>query len=312
MRTYKFRFRFNISWQGQLEGDENQVQFTLPNGSTAILACCRAERIRDETKFCILSGGYKSENEALDYGKEVKKAVLCYGAKFGLGIDVGKEKRGFEISGLITDKVLKEHGVLMVPDIHGIAVYSEDHPISPVSMSARGAVDAKNADFFQKEVCKILAKNPILKPKIRLAMEILASSHFETTSRARFLALIQAAETLVKPSERCHRTRKLVDSFIEKTNCSEINREDKFSILGSLNWLRYDSISQSLQKSAKENLKNKKYCGLTPDVFIKKCYEARSRLLHSGSIDESKYNIGALSSSLGTYLRDLLGQLAQF
>lgn len=312
MRTYKFRFRFNISWQGQLEGDENQVQFTLPNGSPATLACCRAERIKDETKFCIHSGGYKSENEALNYGMEVKKAVLCYGAKFGLGVDVGKEKRGFEVSGLLTDKILKEHGVLMVPDIHGIAVYSEDHPISPVSMSARGTVDAKNADFFQKEVCKILAKNPTLKPKIRLAMEILASSHFETTSRARFLALIQAAETLVKPSERCDRTRQLVDSFIEHTNSSEINEEDKISILGSLNWLRYDSISQCLQKSAIENLQNREYSGMASEVFIKKCYDARSRLLHSGSINESKYDIGALSSSLRIYLRDLLEQLAQF
>ena len=77
-------------------------------------------------------------------------------------------------------------------------------------------------------------------------------------------------------------------------------------MLGLLNWLRQDSISQSGRKLASRRLGDRKYLDKTPEVFFKYCYEVRSRLVHGKipipTIDETN----AISGALEVFVSDLL------
>ena len=53
-------------------------------------------------------------------------------------------------------------------------------------------------------------------------------------------------------------------------------------------------------------LPEKVYDGMSAENFIKKCYNARSTLVHTGSLDDSKFNIGSLASNLKVYMTDML------
>ena len=141
-------------------------------------------------------------------------------------------------------------------------------------------------------------------------MELLTSYHFEISLRAKFLTLILAAEALLEADEKTENVKLLVDKFKSDTNNAKISKEEKASILGSLRWLYRDSISQSLKKMADNYLYDKTYQGMSSRKFIKTCYEARSKLVHTGSLNGTEFNIGTLTSNLSMYLTHMLTRKA--
>ena len=293
-----------------LKGQEKEFEFILPNRHKATIHCVDAEKFAESTRFVILSGGYSLESEAIACAEELKESVLCFGAKFRMGVDVGKDKaRGF-VSKHIKDSIFDEHGLRIIDDVHGISVYSEEYPTSCMSFSAVGIANPRGKSFFVDEVCNLILSPRIVDNKTKLAMELLTASYFELSSRSRFLTLVLAAESILKPDKRSEDVKLVVEELINHTKLSDIDLEEKNSILGSLNWLYHDSISQSIRKMAVYHLPGKQYNGLSSDKFIKKCYEARSRLVHEGGVDESKYNIGELAASLEVYMADMLSTLA--
>lgn len=306
MSTFRFRFRFQIAHKGIVTGDNKELEFALPNGHLATLHSCDADKFSDANKFVIVSGGYSSEEDALRYGFRVKDAVLFYGAKFRVGVDVGKDKASGFLSKYVKDKIFEEHGVKMIDDVHGVTAYSEEHPTSCTSISSVGLINAKGADLFSDEVCMILNEKINIDGQVKLAMELMASSFFESSPHARFLSLILAAESILRPDDRLNEVKDLVDELKERTKKSGIADPEKNSILGSLNWLYKDSISQSLRKMAVRHLPDKNYGGMVSEKFIKKCYEARSKLVHKGAVSSEEYNIGTLAANLELYMKDML------
>jgi hypothetical protein len=311
MITFGFRFRFNISSKGLMLGDEKSVQFNLPDGRIATFSCIDSETLSESTRFVISSGGYRSAEEAFAFGEQVKESVLCFGTKFRMGIDVGKDKATSFLGKVIKDEILKTHGVRIIDDVHGISVHNEEYPISCGSCSAAVLFNSRKADFFLDELCNIISATKAINAKNRLAMELLTSSYFESSPRSRFLTLILAAEALLEPENRSEEVKDFVDEFKKLTTASGLPSEEKTSIIGTLNWLYKDSISKSLKKMANTHLGGKQYDGLAASKFINKCYEARSKLVHTGSVDESRYHIGLLAANLEVYLMDMLTNIAR-
>ncbi|MEM7335759.1 MAG: hypothetical protein AAF490_27020 [Chloroflexota bacterium] len=310
MATFKFRFRFHIAHAGLIRGQEKDLKFLLPNGHDATLHCLAADSISKATKFVILSGGYSSETEALAYGTKLKEAVLCYGTIFRVGVDIGKDKSSGSFSNQIKENLFKDQGVKLIDDVHGLMAYSEESPTSAISISATGLINAKDGTSFTEEVCRILYKDIHINSQIKLAMELMAGSFFESSPRARFLTLILAAESILTPDSRSSDAIALVNQLIKTTNDSLINEAEKNSIIGTLKWLYKDSISLSLRKMANHYLPDSTYDGLSSAKFIKKCYDARSKLVHTGKVNEQKFNIGTLAANLELYMKDMLTQIA--
>ena len=154
MTTFRFRLRFQIANKGLITGENKDIEFSLPNGRVASFHSMDAEIFSDATKFVILSGGYSTEEEALEYGFRVKDAVLCYGVKFRVGVDVGNDKAsGFFLFQTRKDKIFEEQGVRMIDDVHGVTAYSEEHPTLCMSSSApRRLINARASDFFADQI----------------------------------------------------------------------------------------------------------------------------------------------------------------
>lgn len=310
MKTYRYRFRFHISSKGLIQGEEKSTDFTLPNGMVATLHCIDSDKFSDSTKFALISGGYSSEEEAFFFGEQIKESVLCYGTKFRVGVDVGKDKTTGFIGKIVKDEVLRTHGVRIIDDIHGISVYDEEHPVSCGSVSGAILINARDKTFFLDEVCKLMSSRKTINAKTRLAMELLTASFFESSPRSRFLTLILAAEALLEPDERTDKVKLFVDELKGYTEASYISTEEKASILGTLNLLYKDSISQSLKKMAALYLGEIQFDNLSASKFISNCYDARSKLVHTGCVDESKYHIGSLGANLEVYLMYMLCKIA--
>lgn len=310
MATYRLRFRFHVSHKGMITGDDKERKFALPNGHCASLQCLDGDNFSLSTRFAVYSGGYSTELEALEYAQKLKDAVLCFGTKFRIGVDVGKNKASGFLADHVKENIFDQQGIRIIDDIHGICAYSEEYPTSCFSMSATGLVNPKGAKYLTDEVFAILSSEHYLDAQIRLSMELLTSSFFESSPRARFLTLVLSAEAILAPDHRSLEVKKLIDELKDHAKSSDITNKEKDSILGSLNWLYRDSISQSLIKMADTYLTHEVYDGLASKKFIKKCYEARSKLVHTGSVDDSKYNIGTLAANLEVYMRDLLAKIS--
>lgn len=310
MPTFRFRFRFNIAHKGIISGDDNQYAFTLPNGKAATFHAVGAGKFCEANSFVILSGGYSTKEEALDYGFKLKDAVLCYGTVFRVGVDVGKDKASGVVSRYVKDKVFDEHGIVVIDDVHGVSAYSEEHPTTCSSISATALVNVRDAESVTDCLNDLLNKSYVLSEQLKLAMELMTSSFFESSSRARFLTLVLAAESVLSPEQRSAEVRSVVDELKNVAKHSNLSDHEKSSILGTLDWLYKDSISRSLKKMALRHLPSMTYQELPSHKFIQKCYEARSKLVHSGAVDEEKHNIGTLAANLENYMKDLLTRMA--
>tara|TARA_R110000787_G_scaffold146062_1_gene259807 strand:- start:14235 stop:15125 length:891 start_codon:yes stop_codon:yes gene_type:complete len=293
-----------------ITGDDKECEFALPNGCCASMQCLDGDSFSLSTRFAVYSGGYSTESEALEYAQKLKDAVLCFGAKFRLGVDVGKNKASGFLAGHVKEKIFDEQGVRIIEDIHGISAYSEEYPVACFSISAASLVSPRGAKYLMDEVFTILSSEHYLDAQIKLSMELLTSSFFESSPRARFLTLVLSAEAILAPDHRSLKVKKLIDELKSHAKSSDITQQEKDSILGSLNYLYRDSISQSLRKMAATHLTYNVYDGLASEQFIKKCYDARSKLVHTGSVDASKYNIDTLAANLEVYMKDLLTNIS--
>lgn len=79
------------------------------------------------------------------------------------------------------------------------------------------------------------------------------SSFFRPGTDARFLLLTMAIEALIEPAQKSSEAMQLVDGFIEQTKKSAVQRSEKDSLIGSLKWLRDESITKAGQRLERKN-----------------------------------------------------------
>lgn len=82
-----------------------------------------------------------------------------------------------------------------------------------------------------------------------------------------------------------------MDRLIEETRGAELPRDEIASLLGSLEFLRYESISRA-GRHLVQRLGNRAYgdpVKLPPEKFFTACYDLRSKLVH-GSLPRPTFN----------------------
>jgi hypothetical protein len=132
--------------------------------------------------------------------------------------------------------------------------------------------------------------------KLRLAIEIYASSFFESSRIAMLLTRMMVLEALALPATRPKPILTCVDAFIEQLNLQReylvegCGTQEFDSLAGSLRRLKEKSINQTIRCLLEETLSG------TPEASriseFKRTYDVRSRLVHvghatQGEIDDS-------------------------
>jgi hypothetical protein len=160
-----------------------------------------------------------------------------------------------------------QHGRRVLSDYHGLSVYQREPLPQFLTMNMAGVV-GRNTMRFEQYFTELITQPPQLKDRERIALHLFHASFFQLPD-TRFLLLIMTIEALIFPIQaKSTAAVKYVEDFIATINVSELDKSEKSSLLGSLQYLKQLSISQSGKRLAKTLLGTKTYQGKKPGKVL--------------------------------------------
>ncbi|MBA3425952.1 MAG: hypothetical protein H0U04_15735 [Rubrobacter sp.] len=310
MPNYHFRVRFQLPHNRVLDSEEQSLDLHSPTGrGTCVIAAVSGESFRESQWLLIKDGGegFSTEDEAAQAGRHVKNAVMWWGAKERVGIDVGNDATDAIVTQTCIDRYREEQGIRLLNELHGLQVYEED-PKLPTKFvwSSVEAKLRKGVEVFEQSFHEAFDLGLEFTERETLAFELYGLSHFESAERARFLTLINAIESISESEARSSEAVRHVEKLIELTRDSGLSKSEIDSLIGSLGWLRQESISKSGRDLVDRVLDGKKYGGKVAKDFFQHCYGIRSDIVHRGKPSDEKINLRTLVDQLDQLVADLL------
>jgi hypothetical protein len=222
-----------------------------------------------------------------------------------IGADFGDRKplSAFTNTGL---EMLKEQmEVHVLNDVHGLMTFKSELQIKFASVHAEPVV-TRNKKRFMETIKLAFEYNSDLSDQQRLAFDIFGTAFFQRSIDARFLLLMVAVETLLVQDIRPKEVQEHIKELIHLTDTSSvISRNEKNSLIGSLQSLNKESIGQAGRKLAM-CLGNRTYSGQKPNVFFTSCYEIRSKLVHGSVPRPTRDDIASICVRLESFVGDLI------
>ncbi len=267
MTNFHFRFRFRFPRNRFFDSEEKSIDVPVLSGShTYVVAAVSDEFLKDSQWVLIKDGGegFATEEEAFKAGRHVKNAIMWWGTKERVGVDVGEDTTHAWVTQTLIDQVREEQGVRLINDLHGLQVYEEDPNLSTQFIA--GSAEAtlrKGTENFKQDFQTAVELGLEFTEREILAFELYGLSHFEAAERARFVTLISAVESISENKDRSPEAVRHVEELMELTRDSELPKPEIDSMLSSLKWLRQESISKTGRDLVNRFLKDKTYGGKT-------------------------------------------------
>lgn len=305
--AYSFRIRFNRSPTDTIQCAENELSVSVADKRLSIVLRARQDDlpIRDSDQLALVGSGYETENDANTAGSRLQDALMVALARVRVGADFGHRAA----KGMFTHHGLKwveeQIGQRVLNNIHGLMVFqSEPKPrfASTNAQMTRGA----SLDIFISAFTQAITLQPQIYERDLLAYTLFNASFFQPTADGRFLLLVMSIEALIEPALRSSDAQDHVASLIEQTKSSSLPVEERNSILGSLRWLRRESINQAGKRLTSERLGGRVYGDRTAPEFFSYCYQMRSNLVHGNLPVPTFGDVGGVAATLAVFVSDLL------
>ena len=310
MPSYHFRIRFRIHRGWFLDYEEPTLEIRVSLGQDSYTLGSLGRIPIKEAEWLVLKStgdGFPSREEAVSAGRSAKNAIRWCSAQMMVGLDLGDDRIHGGTSDYLKRKTMEEQGIRVLNEPHGLMVYEEDEQHPTRFSSASGSLQVgKPAAAFEEHFLEAIDRNLRPSEKETLAFELYGLSHFEASPRARFLTLISAVETIMEYKPRSAEVLEHVANLVEATKSSRLPRSEIDSILGTLSWLRKESISKAGKTFVEELLGTQKYDGKTAKEFFQYCYNVRSELMHGGKPSDHTMSLGHLVNRLDELAADLL------
>ncbi len=314
MKTYSFRLRFQRSPEDTVNINSPSWEWRLGEGLPTLLLCAHKPEtpIKDSEILVFKSEGWSSQKEAEEASATYSDALILALARLRIGADFGYRapKSAFTLNGLAMLEA--QIGFRVLNDVHGVMFYESD---PPPRFAACGAslLRGVSQNQFESVFSRAVATRKHISPRDRLALELFNASFFQKTSDSRFLMLVMAVEALIELAPRPVGAVAHVEMLIRMTEESKtISSEEKASLLGSLRWLRSDSINQAGRRLATSRLGHRCYMDQSAPAFFSRCYNLRSRLVHGTHPFPTQFEVGNVVAQLEVFVSDLLsGELLQ-
>lgn len=146
-----------------------------------------------------------------------------------------------------------ESGSFRVNDGFDVTAFDPDQPPVFVRVeSAHLSID-RPPHLIERVVSGILDRPPVLSQRENLAIRLFHSSFFHPSPEARLLMLVMAIESLLEPMERSDAANQHVGSLIESTRMASLPPRERDSLIGSLEYMRNESISTAGRRLAEED-----------------------------------------------------------
>lgn len=304
---YSFRIRFNRSPTDTIQTEANELVLPTINSKSSVVLRARQDelKIRESDQLSVVGSGYMSPQDAEARGREVKKALTVALARVRVGADFGDRAP----KGMFTEHGLKwveeQIGQRALNNVHGLMVF-ETFPKPRFASSNAQMTRGITPESFLSAYIKSLEVAPVISQREELSYTLFNASFFQPTADSRFLLLIMAIEALIEPERRSDESLAHVDLLIQQTKNADLPAQEKNSMLGTLRWLRVESINQAGRRIASERLGSRTYIEKTAADFFTHCYQIRSNLVHGNLPVPTFEEIGSVAATLEVFVSELL------
>jgi Apea-like HEPN len=308
-RTYAFRIRVNRPSNVSLNSTLTRIDYPVEQAGIALsLRASSSERdksIHDADRWVFIGEGYSSENEASNAGDLFQDALMLALTKVRVGVDFGARAGKTVLTKYGEQFYSQQHGKRVLHDVHGLTVYDIEPPPSFLTQNI-SAVVGRNTDTFNHYLSAFIARQPQLTDRERLALQLFHVSFFQPTADTRFLLLVMAIEALIEPIPKSLEAIAHVNNFISEIQNSGLQKTEKCSLIGSLQWMRDESINQSGRRLVQTRLGTKKYQGKACHKFFSEVYSLRSALVHGKTPFPTFEEVSNIVADVEGFVSDLL------
>jgi len=117
---------------------------------------------------------------------------------------------------------------------------------------------------------------------------------------------VTAVEALLERPKRSDVVEELIVEFKAKTQLSNIDEQAKKSIIGSLEDLKRESITQAGRTLAGRLIPNELFDGQSSADFFTRCYKLRGQILHRGKVEDGSVDMLHLANVMESFVAKLL------
>jgi hypothetical protein len=305
MTGYAFRIRLSLPAHRAISHDGGELRLT--SAEDVRLIAQNSSKIAESKELLLIGRGYDSPCAAKKTGRRWRGVIERISARFGLGVDFGD--RAPSAGGLghhYRQKLETESGRPIRNNRHGLQVFKEDP--WPMFAGASAALTSGFApDILVSAAETGLQHDLTMSEREMLAHDLFAASFFQAGPDACYLTLMAALEALIEPTTRPAASVAHVNHLIDLTDKSGLPKQEIDSLVGSLRWLRNESIGQAGRQLVAK-LGSRQYMDgeETPAEFFSRCYDLRSRLAHGHMPRPTRDEIGARTLGLQRLVGDLL------
>jgi hypothetical protein len=306
--TYTFRHRMELARPGLINLDEPELALTNPDEEPKVVLSTgeSGRSLRDVPRVVLLGSGYPTQDDAEHAGlawRSVLERVFAYGR---VGADFGDRAA----KGVVTNAGIRmfeqtSGGQRFLNDDHGLMVYESEPPPRFIRMGPASMVVSISEVLLRRAFTASEARVPTTTQE-STAFDLFSASFMTgSVTDARFMLLMMAIESLIEQQPRDDETQRHIDGLIASTRQARLSDRQKDSIIGSLEALRLESISQAGQ-SLVASLGNRTYNALSPAKLFRRCYKVRSDLVHGRIPRPTSQEVGSLAASLEMMVSHLI------
>jgi len=281
----------------------------IPTNNEQLSIALRARKdeltIKESDQLALIGTGYDSIDEANIAGIEFQNALMVALASVRVGADFGDRAAKGMFTGYGLKWAEKLFNRKVLNNIHGLMTYQSDQEIRFVSMNG-DLVRGTTLESFMLAFTNAIKKKPTITKRDLLAYSLFNGSFFQPKADSWFLLLVMAVEALIELAPRSTEATNHITSLIQETKSSELEENEKNSIIGSLRWLKKESINQSCKRLINKQLGNTIYADKTAEKFFTYCYNLRSDLVHGNIPTPTFKEIGSAAATLEVLVSDLL------
>jgi hypothetical protein len=286
--------------------DEKELRLT-PAEDVRLVAADGAKKIDGAKNLLLIGRGYRSQSAAEEAGRKWRSIFERSAALMQLGSDFGDRVEGGGGLGSEYQQQLEaEAGRPIIYNNYGLHVFKESPWPMFVEMSA-GLSFGAHTDILTTATEMGRQIGLTTSARESLAYDLYGASFFQKGPDARYLMLMAALEALIEPQPRPATSVEHVECLIKLTHESELPEPEIESMVGTLEYLRKESIGQAGRRLAKW-LGERRYMDgdETPVQFFTRCYTLRSNLVHGHVPRPTESEVGSRAANLEVFVGQLI------
>jgi hypothetical protein len=305
---YCFRIRFRLGEHVAITSDDAEWVLTDPVRPDELIRLRPTPdpiaSIGAARELSLFGSSYASEPDAQAAAERWRDVLHAAFARFAIGADFGERAPGSAFTEYGLRTLEAQLGRRILNDVHGIMTF-ECAPRPTFVHQGMEMTVGHNPASLRQAIDHAASIQLRFTPRHRVAFDLYSASFFLPVADARFLMLMMAMETLIALEPRSDEEQEHVAALIAATRASSLEKSSIHSMISTLGWLKYESISQAGRRLA-GSLGERLYAGEQPVAFFTGCYELRSALVHGKYPRPSRDQVDVRAATLEHFVGHLI------